>query len=220
MVMDRVAQELPEKTETPSCVPLDIRSYSVAAISVEDEQRLQEWIGHIVDRDQSAFSSLYNTMIGRVYGLALRITHHVQLAEEVAEDTFWQVWRQAPRFDPARGKAIVWIMTIARSRALDVVRRKSRTDSNDEPVKSLEGESSGNNPSDLLAVLQEEDRLHAALSVLEPIPRQLLALAFFRGLTHEEIAVHTRLPLGTVKSYIRCALICLRQKLAADADSI
>lgn len=219
-LVDSVAQELPEKTETPSRASLDIPSCSAnAAISVEDEQRLQEWIGHIVDRDQSAFSALYDAMLGRVYGLALRITRHVQLAEEVAEDTFWQIWRQAPRFDPVRGNAVAWIMTIARSRALDTLRRTDPTDCNDEQVELAAMESSGDNPPDLLAVLQKGDRLHAALAALDPIPRQLLALAFFRGLSHEEIAGHTNLPLGTVKSYIRCALISLRQILAADADS-
>jgi RNA polymerase sigma-70 factor (ECF subfamily) len=184
-----------------------------------DEQRLQELIGRIADHDQLAFSALYDVMVGRVYGLALRITRCVQLAEEVAEDTFWQIWRQAPRFDPARGSAAVWIMTIARSRALDTLRRMDTAECNNDPEASPDGVFSGGNPPDLLAALQDGALLHTALARLDPVPRQLLALAFFCGLSHEEIACHAGLPLGTVKSHIRRALITLRQTMAPDADS-
>ena len=89
-----------------------------------NEPALCAWIALIVNRDEAALGNLYEVMIGRVYGLALRITRNAQTAEEVAEDTFWQIWRQAPRFDPARGTAVAWMLTIARSRALDALRRR------------------------------------------------------------------------------------------------
>jgi len=180
-----------------------------------DEARLQEWIARIVAQDEHAMGELYEAMVGRVYALALRITRQVQAAEEVAGDAFWQVWRQAPRFDAARGTAISWILTITRSRALDALRRRDRAEPlDDERLADLQG---GGDPQDLLAAVENEHRLHAALRNLDPLPRQLVALAFFRGLSHEEIASHTCLPLGTVKSHIRRALLRLRSLLGNDA---
>ena len=179
-----------------------------------DEERLQDWIARMVRQDQQALGELYETMAGRVYGLALRITRHVQTAEEVTEDAFWQVWRQAPRFDATRGSAVTWILTITRSRALDALRRSDPAEPLDE--ECLADLQAGSDPQDLLAAVQREHRLHAALRNLDPLPRQLVALAFFRGLSHEEIASQTSLPLGTVKSHIRRALLRLRQLLGAD----
>ncbi len=182
----------------------------------DGQQLLQELIGRIVDRDQTAFSALYDKLLERVYGLALRITRCVELAEEVTEDTFWQVWRQAPRFDPVRGNVVAWVMTIARSRALDALRRIDAAECGSVmPVMEMAG---GDNPHDLLAAVQQGSRVHDALAQLDPIPRQLLALAFFRGISHDEIADYTGLPLGTVKSQIRRTLLGLRQTLADDAD--
>lgn len=177
------------------------------------EASLRDWIARVVHQDQQALAKLYEAMVGRVYGLALRITRQVQTAEEVTEDCFWQVWRQAPRFDATRGAAIAWIMTIARSRALDALRRGDNTQAlGDEQLAGVEAEN-GSDPHDLLDAVEKQQRLHTALKNLEPLPRQLVALAFFRGLSHEEIAGQMGLPLGTVKSHIRRALLRLRDLL-------
>ncbi|MEW6039514.1 MAG: sigma-70 family RNA polymerase sigma factor [Pseudomonadota bacterium] len=184
-----------------------------------DERQLGDWIARVVDRDSKALAALYDALVGRIYGLALRITQSAPLAEEVTQDTFWQIWRQAPRFDPERGTALAWIMTIARSRALDALRRIETNECELEPeiLDRLEcpGEAA---PPDLLAAVQEGHVLHTALASLDPVPRQLVSLAFFRGLSHDEVAGYAGLPLGTVKSHIRRALIALRQKLASDAN--
>ncbi|MDO9106653.1 MAG: sigma-70 family RNA polymerase sigma factor [Methylovulum sp.] len=187
-----------------------------SGLDAVEQQHLQDLISRIVDRDQTAFSALYDSLLERVYGLALSMTRCVQLAEEIAEDTFWQVWRQAPRFDPARGNAAAWVMTIARSRALDTMRRTDYAESHAD-VSGMDL-AVPDNPHDLLALVQQGSRVHEALAQLDPLPRQLLALAFFRGFSHDEIAGHTGLPLGTVKSQIRRALLGLRQTLADDAD--
>lgn len=182
--------------------------------AVAEEGRLQAWVARVVHQDEQALAEIYEFMAGRVYGLALRITRHAQTAEEVTEDAFWQIWRQAPRFDAARGSVTAWILTITRSRALDALRRRDPAEPLDEHhLADLPG---GSDPQDLLAAVQRQHRLHAALRMLDPLPRQLLALAFFRGLSHEEIAEHMRLPLGTVKSHIRRTLQRLRDFLAAE----
>jgi RNA polymerase sigma-70 factor (ECF subfamily) len=183
-----------------------------------DEPQLAEWIARIAEHDERALASLYDATLSRVYGLVLRIVRRADLAEEVVEDTYFQVWRQALRFDPARGSAQTWLLGMARSRAIDRLRREARfaADSLDvDDAPQLDGRAE---PADeLLAAARGHAELHRALMQLQAQPRQLVALAFFRGLSHEEIASQTELPLGTVKSQIRRALIALRQVLGDGA---
>ncbi len=181
------------------------------AVDRATEPNLRIWIGQVVEREEDALSRLYDAMAGRIYGLALRITRNVQTAEEVVEDTFWQVWRQAPRFDPERGSAAGWMLNMTRSRALDALRRADTVQCDAEAGEHEPDLAEG--PEDLFAANEAGQQLESALAGLEPLPRQLVALAFFRGLSHEEIAVHTGLPLGTVKSHIRRALGRLRETL-------
>lgn len=183
-----------------------------------DDAHLEAWIAAIVDHDERALMALYEATLSRVYGLVLRLVRRPQLAEEVAEEVFFQVWRQAPRFDPARGRPLTWLLAMARSRAIDAIRREARfqhEELDDELASpSTPAPQSGD---ELLAVAQGHAALHRALLLLKPQPRQLVALAFFNGLSHEEIASQTQLPLGTVKSQIRRALITLREALGDTA---
>ena len=183
-----------------------------------DELLLQQCIARVMESDQAALELLYENLVGQIYGLALRITKRAQLAEEVVQDTFLQVWRQAPRFDPERGSAKTWVLTIGRSRALDALRRIEANECNLEPETLALIEASDDDiVPDILSAAQQGQQLHAALASLDALPRQLLSLAFFRGLSHDEIAGHTGLPLGTVKSHIRRALRTLQQLLTANA---
>ena len=191
-----------------------------------DEGLLRELVARLLRHDQQALSALYEKLIGRVYGLALRIARNPALAEEIATDVFWQVWRQAPRFDAGRGSVTAWVLTIARSRALDALRKvgpvTAQVDvetlpADDEAAAGGLGE--GGDPQDLVSALQSHRELRQALTALEPLPRQLLAMAFFRGLTHEEIATQACLPLGTVKSHLRRAMERLRLVLQSQAHS-
>ncbi|HSW07782.1 sigma-70 family RNA polymerase sigma factor [Aquabacterium sp.] len=180
-----------------------------------DEVALVALIERIVDRDERALAALYDATSARVYGLVLRITRRAALAEEVVEDTFWQAWRQASRFEAARGKVITWLLAIGRSRAIDALRRDERFQHAEMPEEgALEDDAQAALPAhDLLQATRGEQRVHAAIAGLEPKARQLIALAFFRGLTHEEIAAQAAMPLGTVKSLIRRSLQQLRQLL-------
>ena len=195
-----------------------VRSRSAYVVDRATEPNLRTWIARVVERDESALASLYETMADRVCGLALRITRNVQTAEEVVEDTFWQIWRQAPRFDPARGNASTWMLTMTRSRALDALRRVDQAASDAEAGEREADLADG--PEALLASSEAGKQLDEALSCLEPLPRQLVALAFYRGLSHEEIATHMGLPLGTVKSHIRRALVRLRDTLLPGATMV
>jgi RNA polymerase sigma-70 factor (ECF subfamily) len=188
-----------------------------------DANTLAALIGRIAGQDEAALGELYDATAGRVYGLALRVLRDEQGAEEVAEEVFFQVWRQAGRYDPARGRPLGWLLNLARSRALDQLRRRDAALSHPDPTTLHFDEAGGGlelfdgrearDPQDLLAATEAHRGLHRALAALEPVPRQMVALAFFRGLTHEEIAACTELPLGTVKSHIRRALAALRAAL-------
>ncbi len=179
-----------------------------------DDIQLNEWIGAIVDHDQKAMAALYDATMSRVFGIVLRIVRRRTLAEEVVEDTFFQVWRQAARFDPSRGRAITWLLGMARSRAIDGLRREARFQH-----ESLDDDTAPDLPDhspaadELLDTARHHADLHRALTLLNTQPRQLVAMAFLQGLSHEEIATQTLLPLGTVKSQIRRALLTLRELL-------
>lgn len=184
-----------------------------------DEAQLCAWIDRIVDHDEKALMALYDATLSRVWGLVLRVVRRPQLAEEVVEDVFFQVWRQAPRFDAQRGRAMAWLLGMARSRAIDALRHEARfvAESLDDEAHAEPTDESSEAGDELLAVARGHADLHDALMLLNPQPRQLVALAFFSGLSHEEIATQTHLPLGTVKSQIRRALLSLRQVLGDGA---
>lgn len=182
------------------------------------ETRLCGWIEQIADHDERALAELYDATSARVYGLVVRIVRRPAWAEEVVEDTYFQVWRQAVRFDAGRGRALAWLLGMARSRAIDMLRREARfrhetLDGDDAP----QCQATARPADELLDAAQGHAELHRALLGLSAQSRQLLALAFFRGLSHEEITTQTALPLGTVKSQIRRALIALRAALGDGA---
>jgi RNA polymerase sigma-70 factor (ECF subfamily) len=193
----------------------------VVAGEIDGEERpLRTLIGRIVEHDEAALGELYDATHGAVHGLALRITRDAGHAQEVTEDAYRQVWRQALRYDERRGNAMAWLLTIARSRALDALRRDDPAEAHPAPEVLLEGVAAvAADPQDLLLATERNRAVHAALATLDVLPRQLLALAFFRGLTHEEIAATTRLPLGTVKSHIKRSLAVLRALLLAGQSA-
>lgn len=196
-------------TGLPAALPI-----SPTGLPEIGELQLNGWIEAVVQRDERALTALYDATMPRVYGIVMRIVRKSALAEEVVEDTFFQVWRQAVRFDPARGNAWAWLLGMARSRAIDALRREARFQHD-----SLDLDTTPDVPDqrpaadELLDTAREHADLHRALMLLNAQPRQLVAMAFFKGLSHEEIATETCLPLGTVKSQIRRALISLRQTL-------
>jgi len=181
-----------------------------------DDAALSALIGRVAQRDARALEALYEASSTRVYGFVQRFMRRHALTEEVVEDTFWQVWRQASRFDEQRGRAMTWLFAMARSRAIDALRREQRFQSepsaNPDDATAMET-LADERALDLLDATRGAAQLHAAVAELEPRARQLLALAFFRGMTLEEIAVHAGMPLGSVKSAIRRGLMQLRERL-------
>jgi RNA polymerase sigma-70 factor (ECF subfamily) len=187
--------------------------------SQEEERHLRDLLERMCRHDQEALADLYEATKASVYGVALRITVRADAAEEVLADTYLQAWRDASRYMPSRGRVLAWLLTICRSRAIDSLRRRDQAQLLAEPEQLLGNQADGSaDPHEILATVERDGALHAALSELGALQRQLLALAFFRGLTHEEISGHTGLPLGSVKTHIRSAITQLRARLGEAAQ--
>ena len=184
-----------------------------APVSV-DAGPLVDLLHGIAGGEQRALARLHELTIGRVYGLALRIVRKPEAAEEIAGDVYLQVWKSASSFTEERGHPLAWLMVITRSRALDHLRRADDAESHPDPESLAHYALDENDPHNLLAATQSNAALRAALADLSPTQRQLLALAFFRGMSHSDIAGHMRMPLGTVKTHVRRALAALHAALA------
>ncbi|HEV8176760.1 MAG TPA: sigma-70 family RNA polymerase sigma factor [Gemmatimonadales bacterium] len=174
----------------------------------------------MADGDESALAALYDGWAGRVHTLALWILNDADEAEDVVEETFWQAWRTAGRFDSKRGASSTWLIMIARSRALDRLRARRRwADLSTAPgnagmLRETTAGLSMKTPDAHSEGAERETALAAALEGLPPDQRRMVDLAFFGGLSHSEIAEQTAEPLGTVKTRIRLAMQKLRQRLA------
>ena len=185
-----------------------------AAPASGDAGPLVDLLHGIAGGEQRALARLHELTIGRVYGLALRIVRKPEAAEEIAGDVYLQVWKSASSFTEERGHPLAWLMVITRSRALDHLRRADDAESHPDPESLAHYALDENDPHNLLAATQSNAALRAALADLSPMQRQLLALAFFRGMSHSDIAGHMRMPLGTVKTHVRRALAALHAALA------
>ncbi|MDE2088485.1 MAG: sigma-70 family RNA polymerase sigma factor [Gammaproteobacteria bacterium] len=184
----------------------------------QQDTACRQWLGAIARHDETALAAFYDATIGRVYGLVLRITRKPELAEEVVADVYMQVWREAGRYDAARGKALTWLLTLCRSRALDCLRRRDPAELHPEPGTLRSDGVSDDDPADLLLAVEAGSAVHAAMKTLDHCQRQLLSLAFFKGLSHQEIAGYTGMPLGSVKTHIRKALKTLRHVLDTESS--
>jgi RNA polymerase sigma-70 factor (ECF subfamily) len=173
-----------------------------------------ELIGRVAAGDQEALGRLYDMTNRRVFGLVLRILGDPTAAEEVVLDVYLQVHRQADRYDPARGAAFAWLFTIARSRAIDAMRRSRLALRRTAPLESLrEREGDEAAPDEAAALAETRGAVLAALATLPPEQRAVVELAYYGGLSHSEIAEALAVPLGTVKTRTRLALTRLRAAL-------
>jgi RNA polymerase sigma-70 factor (ECF subfamily) len=172
----------------------------------------EDLIRAVARGDERAFASLFDSYSSRLFGFLLRMLKIEAEAEEVLQEVFMQVWQRAADFDEARGRAFTWIVTIARSRALDRLRTRRSNDRKD-TVAFCEMQEYG--PGGLEDVIRSEERemVRRALGELSEVQRQTILLAYYEGLTHPEIAERLGTPLGTVKTRTRDGLGKLRKIL-------
>ncbi len=164
--------------------------------------------------DGDALGELYDRHARPVYSLALRILQDTTEAEDIVQEVFAQAWRQAARFDAARGAVGAWLLNLARSRAIDRLRaRRARPDTAAEPVMPEALQAAGA-PADAAIIADEQiGRVRLALGSLPFVQRVAIELAYYEGLTHAEIAERLEQPLGTIKTRIRAGLLKLRDAL-------
>jgi RNA polymerase sigma-70 factor (ECF subfamily) len=169
--------------------------------------------------DESAVSALYDRYGAVLYAVAYRIVGQKADAEEVVMEAFAQVWRDAVRFEAARGSVAAWLTMISRSRALDHVRSRDRRErlntsaAREEQVQTPGGGSWGSDPGYQVEQTERQKRVAVALESLSPVQRQAIELAYYDGLSQSEIAERLNEPLGTIKTRVRLGMMKLREAL-------
>lgn len=202
----------------PKYIPVQrIKDWMEISSAVDDASLL----ARIAQGDQLALSTLYDRYARVMYAIALKSLRSVEESEEVVLDVFAQVWRIADRYDVQRGKPDTWLFTLTRSRVLDRIRRLQRfTSSTIISLDAVEIQPKANNVDLFEQAAMTERRSHvlAAMKVLPEEQRTVIALAYYQGLTHSEIATQTGLSLGTVKTRIRLGLNKLKSALSNEEN--
>lgn len=168
--------------------------------------------------DEVAFEAFYSATVDRCFALVRGILADRAWAEDCVADVFTQVWRNALDFDSSKGSAMAWLLMIARTRAIDLLRRERRHRAS--PLGPLDDEAEPTaTPEHHFGGLLAQGRLKTALTALSDVQKRMLELAFYKDLSHGEIAKATGIPIGTVKSHLRRALGLLKQELVVADEN-
>jgi len=164
------------------------------------------------DQDRAAFAALFAHFAPRIKAYLMKLGAGAALAEDLAQEAMLTIWRKAPLFDPAKASAATWIFTIARNLRIDAIRRERRPDFDpNDPALAPDDEPSADS---VLIREDDEEKLHAALKILSPEQAQVVQMSFFADKPHSQIASELGLPLGTVKSRLRLAMVRIRLAIA------
>jgi RNA polymerase sigma-70 factor (ECF subfamily) len=176
------------------------------------QDRLAELLSRSALGDRVAFEQLYGATRAKLFAVSLRIVRERALAEEALQDSFVSIWHHASDYARSKGAPTTWMAAIVRNRSLDLVRRAREIPDVDDVLASQLVDESAHPALDAEAHARAHT-LELCLKELDAEQRQSIALAFFHGLTHSELAAHLRRPLGTVKTHVRRGLIKLRDCL-------
>ena len=185
----------------------------LVAAKIGSDEAVADAVRRCATGDKSALRVIYDREAPCMIGVAMRILHRRDLAEEAVHDAFMRIWQHARTFDPARGGARTWIYSILRHRALNILRGEARTDLVDD-FEPLDMASDEESPEAIVSRLSDAKSLKRCLDLLEPVRRNAIVLAYVNGLTHGEIAGKLGVPLGTAKAWIRRSLLALSECLA------
>ena len=176
------------------------------------DDRLAGLLARTALGDRAAFSDLYQSTRSKLFGVSLRIVHERPLAEEALQDSFVNIWNHASDYARSKSAPMTWMTAIVRNRSLDIVRRaREQPDIDEELTASLADESAA--PARDVEAAATAHSIRDCLGELDAEQRQTIALAFYHGLTHSELAAHLRRPIGTVKTHIRRGLLRIRDCL-------
>lgn len=192
----------------------------------ERSREVAALLAHTALGDRAAFARLYERTSAHLFAVVLRIQRDRAQAEDLLQEIYVNVWRSAASFDTSRSQPLTWLTSVARNRAIDSLRRvqtqpmllsatRDEDDEGEGPDAIERHADEGPGPLDLLQRAGDARALQRCMDGLAPAQRQSVALAFFDGLSHAEVAEHLQQPLGTVKSWLRRALLALRSCLDA-----
>lgn len=169
-------------------------------------------LGAVAKGDEAAFERLYAATRAKLYGVALRILRRQDVAEEVIQETYVRIWKGAGQFNPALASPITWMASIARNRAIDVMRKKSETLTEDDPSE-LEAVAETPDPLAQREMTEELGRLLECIGRLDPERQKLVLLAYYNGWSREQLAAKFETPVNTIKTWLRRSMLDIRECL-------
>jgi RNA polymerase sigma-70 factor (ECF subfamily) len=194
----------------------------VANVDADKNERLKALLAACARRDRPAFASLYQATSAKLFGVAVRMLRREDWAEEVLQECYVSIWNNAAGYSASLSAPMTWMTTIVRNRCLDWLRRPNveivlhdDEETGENPLERMASDDPG--PLENLAASADARALAECMALLDAKMRQAIALAFYDGLTHTELAAHMRQPLGTVKTWVRRGLERLRGCLEAAA---
>ncbi len=189
----------------------------MASPTTDKSTRLAALLSRIALGDQKAFAEFYGVTSSHLYGVAVRILRDPPSAEETLQEAYVNVWHHAGSYETAKSQPLTWLTTIVRNRCLDQLRRREldtvtlTSDDDDAPVYDIPSDTK--TPLEMLLSGADAQAVRDCVDTLDAGPKQAIALAFYQGLSHSELADHLQEPLGTVKSWVRRALEKLKNCL-------
>ena len=167
----------------------------------------------VAQGDQRAFSELYDLITPRMLGLVRHVLKDHAQSEEVVQEVLLEIWQTAPRFDPNKGKAVTWMLTMAHRRAIDRVRSAQSSRDRDTKIGIRDLGREYDSVAENVEIRIEHERVEKALTKLTELQRQAVELAYYGGCTHSEVSTMLGVPIGTVKTRLRDGMIRLREEL-------
>lgn len=186
---------------------------AISGMRDSPEQRLSR----VATGDKRAFAELYDATAPRIYGLVRRLLVDPAQSEEVTQEIFLEIWQTATRYQPERGSAMSWMLTMAHRRAVDRVRASQSSRERDSRIGIRDYDREYDQVAEHVEITMEGERVKRALQGLTELQRQAVELAYYRGLSHSEIAAELHVPVGTVKTRIRDGMIRLRDAMGVTS---
>jgi RNA polymerase sigma-70 factor (ECF subfamily) len=171
----------------------------------------------VAQGDQRAFAALYDEVAPRVFGLVRRLLVDPAQSEEVTQEIFLEIWTNAARYEPNKGGATTWILTMAHRRAVDRIRASQASRDRDVKVGIRDYVAEYDHVETTVEVTIEHERVKRAMSQLTELQRQAVSLAYYGGYSHSEVAAMLKVPIGTVKTRLRDGMIRLRDELGVGS---
>jgi RNA polymerase sigma-70 factor (ECF subfamily) len=181
--------------------------------SVDKPASKETLLARIAEGDQTAFGALYDEISPRVFGLIRRLLVDHSQSEEVTQEVFLEIWQNASRYEPTKGGASTWILTMAHRRAVDRIRSSQAGRDRDVKIGIRDFVSDYDNVSETVETTIEHERVKKAMAQLTELQRQAVSLAYYGGYSHSEVATMLSVPIGTVKTRLRDGMIRLRDEL-------